>query len=196
MDGNTEDGLHHPIFQAADIDNWDTLDVQAEADKELTRKAGNLCEWDGGANSGTQLMWICGIPFTGSTDNGFGIMSDTIVHTSTYAPGWCTMHITQFQRNEDGIGANFAFSVLMYDAKGTAIGQVTQQPVDSTSRALDMDSNLPYVLVINTGGADTSPLNFMYAGETWTDGDATHCKFGDYSGGSRQGDCGFTCAAK
>lgn len=142
------------------------------------------------------MAWTCGIPWIGATDNGFGISSDTIVHTSTYAPGWCTMHIEQFQRNENGIGADFAFTAIMHDADGTAIGQITKQPIDSTTKALDMDSNLPYVLVINTGGADTSPLDFSYAGTTWTDSDATHCKFGAYSGGSRNGDCGFTCAAE
>ena len=118
VNGDTEDRIHFPICRFADINNWDALDVEDTANHAIQNQGGNLCNWD--ATAADQILgWYCGIPTLGATSL-FGLSSNTDVHTTTYAPGWCTFHVTQRQRNENGIGKNYAFDLLLLDANFTA----------------------------------------------------------------------------
>ncbi|KAL8796249.1 MAG: hypothetical protein Q9195_001364 [Heterodermia aff. obscurata] len=194
INGNTEDGLHHPQLRLANINNWDIIDVQTISDAALGNDGGgNLCTWVEGASSGTTLGWQCGVPFTGD-DNGFGLDSNTIVHTNGYQPGWCTYHIQQYQHNENGFGNTYGFSVIIYDAAKAPIGQISKQAVpDDGSNTLNMDSNLPYVLEIHAPGPDDAAVTFNYGADSWSSDDSSRCSMGAYDSGSRNGDCGFTC---
>ena len=149
----------------------------------------------GGSSQG--IAWTCGIPMIGK-DGAYGISSETLVHQSGYQGGWCTFHITQFQRNEDGVGPNYDFSVILYDAAGKIVGQEDKVAIDPTTKALAMDSNLPLVLVISATGGDFDPVSFSYGSQQWLSNQQPQCNMGTskdhgYQDGSRQGDCGFTC---
>ena len=85
------------------------------------------------------------------------------------------------------MGADFAFDVNLYDAAKKPIGQVVKAAAAAASRLLpnnkvtnylDMDSNLPDVLIITTTGGDGDPVQFAYGGATWMSSDATHCSMG------------------
>ncbi len=164
---------------------------------------GNLCHKQNGVDGGADgqhavLGWACGVPYKG-VDNGFGLSSNTIVHAPSYVPGWCTMHIQQYQRNENGIGNDYAFDVIIYDSKNTAIGQVSKAPIDATTKELNVNSLLPAVLVITADGDDVAPVKFAYNGANWLSTDNPPCDMGNgknngYDSGSRSGSCGFTCA--
>lgn len=186
--GDTEDGLHNPLLQLADVDNWEVIDVQKLANDARSKSAGNLCGWVG-TGAGTQrLGWVCGVPVVGK--KGFGIDSDTTVHTTGYAPGWCTMHVVQYQK-PDPSKDHYKFDVLIFDANGTPIGQVTG--ADATN-PVDVHSNLPWVMIVSGGNVDADPVRFQYAGQDWNSNDqAHHSLFGGYADGTRQGDTGFTC---
>ena len=116
-----------------------------------------------------------------------------------YAPGWCSMHIVQYQRDEDGVGGVYNFDVTLYDANDEEIGGVHNTPVDGTTFKLNVDSALPNVMVIYAPGPDSDPLTFSYGSQTWKGNDASHqCNIGTgpdngYQDGNRDGDCGFTC---
>ena len=107
--------------------------------------------------------------------------------------------MTQRQRNEYGIGNDYAFDLLLYDAKQTPIGQITNTTIDATTKSISIDSNLPYVLMLTASGGDPDPVQFAYGGDTWSSNDQGHsCNLGNgpangYQDGERMGDCGFTC---
>ncbi len=108
------------------------------------------------------------------------------------------MHVQQYQRNENGIAGDYAFDVIIYDAKGTPIGQVSKQGLNGYTKVLEVDSNLPCVLEVIAKGGDNDPVAFAYAGDNWISTDTTHCQMGGgtadgYDSGSRSGNCGFTC---
>ncbi|CAF9915980.1 MAG: hypothetical protein HETSPECPRED_002700 [Heterodermia speciosa] len=194
INGNTEDGLHHPQLRLANINNWDVIDVQTISDGALGNDGGGSpCTWVEGAQSGTVLGWQCGVPFTGD-DNGFGLDSNTILHTTGYKPGWCTYHVQQYKHNENGFGNTYGFTVIIYVADKAPIGQISKQAVpDDGSNTLNMDSNLPYVLEIHAPGPDDAAVTFNYGADAWSSDDSSHCTLGAYDSGSRNGDCGFTC---
>lgn len=122
------------------------------------------------------------------------ITSPTSV-TRRYATGWCGVHVVQYQKNEPpdvNPSPNYALDVIIYDAAQAEIGRVSK--VDAPGgQGVDVTSQLPYVLILTTGNVDSDPVAFAYAGQSWTSDDGSHCKFGGYDSGKRQGDCGFTC---
>lgn len=110
------------------------------------------------------------------------------------------MHIVQWQRNENGVGADFAFDALIYDADGTEIGVVEKASIDATTKSLSVDSNLPDAVVITASGGDADLVQFQYEDQTWMSNDATvhfsnlgSTKNKGYENGKREGDMGFTC---
>ena len=114
--------------------------------------------------------------------------------SASYAKGWCGVHVTHYQI-PDGDNKYYLQAELK-DATGVQIGQL--EKTDATN-PVDVTSALPYVLIITAdkpGSAedvDGKPLHFAYAGTEWTSDDESHCKFGGYEDGNREGDCGFTC---
>jgi hypothetical protein len=70
-DGNKQDGLHHPVLQFANLNNWENMDVQAILDNSK-EKHGNLCKQTRVAGT-QQLTWECGIPKVGTAAFGLSI---------------------------------------------------------------------------------------------------------------------------
>jgi len=100
---------------------------------------------------------------------------------------WCGVHVTQFQRNENGFGGTYEFTVTIKDQNGSLIGSV-----DHATSPAGVTSSLPYVLIVTAGNGDSDPVSFDYAGQHWAS-NSGQCSTGAYDGGSRNMDCGFTC---
>lgn len=113
--------------------------------------------------------------------------------------------VIQYRKNE-GLGADpsqYRLTVTINDGEsininvpinGTAGHNNYVQAPDNTP--VPFTSRLPSPLMISVGPPDDDVVWFEYPGNTkWGSNDqAHHCKFGKYDHGSRQGDCGFTCA--
>ncbi|GJN77347.1 hypothetical protein PLIIFM63780_000837 [Purpureocillium lilacinum] len=135
--------------------------------------------------------------------SAFGIsLLDPAFGSPGFKSGWCTAHVSQYQKNEYGVGERYAFDVIIYDAGGAQIGHAQKAAVDSTGH-LSLTSKLPYTLDITVDDVDSSPVQFAYAGQLWTcdgkDASAHKCTLGNgprngYDNGNREGDMGFTCA--
>ena len=71
--------------------------------------------------------------------------------------------------------------------------------VDATSKALSVDSQLPYTVDVIAAGDDNAPVVFKYGDQTWQSGDGSHqSTFGNgpdggFENGNREGDMGFNC---
>jgi hypothetical protein len=109
------------------------------------------------------------------------------------------MHIVQHQRNEYGIGADYAFDVIIYDAAKRVIGSVQRAAINPNSKTLSVTSHLPYTVEIEAKGGDNDPVVFKYGAQTWQNNDKSHqSTFSNgpehgYEYGDREGDMGFTC---
>ncbi|KAI1163101.1 hypothetical protein F5B18DRAFT_350822 [Nemania serpens] len=199
-----EDGLHHPMFQFAALNNWEPLNVedvlvkQAESDDGL----GNLCTR---ANDFEILGYGCGLPqLQRAATSAFGI---SLINADSdkpgYTPGWCTAHVIQYQRNQYGTGAKYAFAAQIFDGAGAQIGSVQKREVDDAG-GLSVFSKLPWALTLRVGAADEDPVSFSYGAATWLctgskeDEGAHQCNLGEgdahgFENGDREGDMGFTC---
>lgn len=109
-----------------------------------------------------------------------------------YAPGWCGMHVIQYQK-PNPVTDNYRLDIRIFDAAGFEIGQLYGADAPG-GVGVGVTSALPYVLIATTGNIDDDAVLFAYAGQNWGSNDQEHhCNFGAYDSGSRQGDCGFTC---
>ncbi|KAL9104903.1 MAG: hypothetical protein Q9163_000220 [Psora crenata] len=132
-------------------------------------------------------------------DGGDLKASTNTVQGGSFTPGWCTFHVVQYQRNQNGIGADYQFDVQLYDGAHKKIGEVSKKAIDASSKSLSVTSALPWTLEITASGADEDPVRFAYGADSWLSNDGTHqCTLGDgpengYEDGNREGDCGFTC---
>lgn len=109
--------------------------------------------------------------------------------SETYAPGWCTTHVVQYQKPDPATDP-YTLDVSLFDGAGTPIGAITGA-ISSTA----LTSLLPYTFDVGTENVDSDPVTFAYAGDSWDSNDSTNhqCSVGAYDSGSRQIDCGFTC---
>lgn len=112
------------------------------------------------------------------------------------AGGWCTFHVTQYQKNEGpGIDtSNYRFDLELYDGEGAIVGDWELLEVPSGTTAQLGTKPLLYSLALSAPNVDQDPIGFSYNFQTWDTNDPTHCQMGDYDNGVRNGDCGFTCA--
>ena len=101
------------------------------------------------------------------------------------------MHLTQYQKNKNGVGNNYEVTVVLHDSVGATLGGVDKQPAIG-GQALNINSQLPAVFEVIVGSVDSDSIEFKYAGQTWYS-TAGQCSVGKYNKGSRQMDCGFTC---
>lgn len=120
--------------------------------------------------------------------------TDTLM--KRYAPGWCGMHVTQYQQNEGpnsstGDDSNYRLTVTLKDATGAAVGGVALADV-RYGGTVDVTSQLPAVMLATVLYNDNDPIGFAYNGQNFAS-DSPQCSFGKYDGGARNGDCGFTC---
>ncbi|KAI4215946.1 MAG: hypothetical protein LQ351_001442 [Letrouitia transgressa] len=118
-----------------------------------------------------------------------------------YAKGWCTAHITQYQKNEDfgpnKGNADYQFSVCLYDAKKAVLnvwpdGTQCTSVIAPTDQRQEITSKLPHNFLITAGAVDDDAIKFEYDGKQWTSSDEG-TSFGGYEDGDREGDTGFTC---
>ena len=215
VDGDTEDGLHSPIIQLKNLNNWDPINVDDIISQQGDDKAGKLCERTQGQHYQYQLAWQCGIPKINGA--AFGISNynppaDGGPAPGAYEKGWCTLHIVQYQKNQQGIGDQYAFDVVVYDNAKKTLATRQQAPVDAATKSLQVDSALPYGIILTAGETDADNVKFAYGAQEWQcgNGDAViyygdyavlnhQCNFGDksdihgYEHGNRKGDMGFTC---
>lgn len=102
----------------------------------------------------------------------------------------CGVHITQHQKNEDGVGADYQFDANMVNKDGLQIGSLSRQPIPAqTSHAVSSPLG---DLLITAFFIDSDPIQFEFQGFTFAS-DSSNCNFGGYDGGARQGDCSFSC---
>ena len=123
--------------------------------------------------------------------------ADSSTHLAKrYAPGWCGVHVTQYQKNKGASNSpsgnsEYRLDVALKDALQDAVGGVTLLSLPGGTFS-DIDSQLPNAFGVEVGAIDTEPVRFQYAGQAW-DSNSAQCSVGGYDSGSRQMDCGFTC---
>ena len=203
------DGLHGPVYRFANIGNWDALDVEGAIQKmkDENSAGGALCGTLS-YSAGTQTLgWGCGVPQLNTAL--FGIDNSAPVDNSDqgFTPGWCTMHVVQYQKNENGVGAQYEFSVNIFDNDKKTIGQVQNVAVDPNTLSIDVSSHLPAQVIVTAGATDDIDPTFAYNGQTWTCGPSSkggdhQCDSGSksagagdhgFENGNRESDMGFTC---
>ncbi|KAF1846162.1 uncharacterized protein K460DRAFT_395645 [Cucurbitaria berberidis CBS 394.84] len=195
VDGNKEDGLHDPILRLNNLNNNEDFNVQSFIDQSEGQH-GKLCEKTKNVNRG--IVYKCGIPKVGTAAFGLSIFKP-VDPSPGFTSGWCTMHVIQHQRNEYGIGGDYAFDVIVYDAAHKIIGLVQRQPIDAGSKTLSVTSHLPLTVGIEAKGGDGDAVVFRYGDQTWKSGDGSHQNtFGSgprngFEYGNREGDMGFNC---
>lgn len=114
---------------------------------------------------------------------------------SSYTPGWCGVHVTQYQKNEgpgDDI-ENYRFTVVLKDADGKPVGEQDYVSIPSGETS-SFTSTLPWTFDLTAPNVDDDAIWMAYGDQSFTSNDQPHsCNFGSYDGGKREGDCGFTC---
>ena len=113
----------------------------------------------------------------------------------SYVPGWCTMHVTQYQKTEPQSNPtpDYKLDITLFDGAGTPVGTKFGAPA-LNGVGVGVTSRLPWVMIVTAGAVDSDPLLFKYADQAWGSNDQEHhCNFGKYDHGNRDGDCGFNC---
>jgi len=109
-----------------------------------------------------------------------------------YVPGWCGMHIQQYQIGEGpGDTSQYRLTIELFDANHAPLGGVNTANVPDGG-SVDVGSALPNVYIAAVAYVDSDPVLFAYGGQKF-DSSSPQCSMGEYDNGSRQGDCGFTC---
>ncbi|KAF2679415.1 hypothetical protein K458DRAFT_314286, partial [Lentithecium fluviatile CBS 122367] len=176
------EGLTKPILQLKYIEDWKEIPVE---DLVYDRVDAKDCEDHLGSNcpdgpwvshflqydhsKGCKRQWQCGVPKIGKGDASLD--SQRPVNEKGYAPGWCGVHVKQYQKPKPSKD-QYAFEVTINDAN---------------------EGKLPYKVDIYTGAIDTDPVRFAYAGQTWDSNNQSRCSVEAYDNNVRQMDCGFTC---
>lgn len=114
---------------------------------------------------------------------------------ANFDPGWCGVHITQYQKNQGpGLNTeNYRFDVILYDGQQELVGEQELLSIPS-GQTQQVGSTLPYTLGVTAPNTDGDAVYMSYNGQSWGSNDqAHHCNFGKYDSGQRDGDCGFLC---
>ncbi|KAL8691243.1 MAG: hypothetical protein Q9218_003483 [Villophora microphyllina] len=117
---------------------------------------------------------------------GDGKDSDSTSTVSNYTPGWCGVHVTQYQKqNPNDPSSHYHLDVTIYDAAQKEIGKVTNQDAPG-AQGVDVTSALPYVLIVTAQNVDADAVLFKYTDQSWGSNDQPHhCNFGNFGGGNR-----------
>ncbi|CAJ2505382.1 Uu.00g127760.m01.CDS01 [Anthostomella pinea] len=196
QNGVTEDGLHHPVIQFAQLDNWEEVNFEDILAKQGDKETGNLVlkKKEIGPKD---IIYEIGIPkLARASTSAFGI---SLIMDDADKPG--TAHVVQYQKNEFGTGAKYQLEAQIFDGAGDQIGHTGKTEVDD-SGFISLASKLPNQVVFQVGAVDSDPLKACYASDCWTcddgDGGAHACNVGNgprngFENGDREGDMGFTC---
>lgn len=131
-------------------------------------------------------MWMCGVPKRGMDFPG--IDSDLPTNAKDFAPGWCGVHVTQYQK-PDPSKDNYSLEAKVFDANQNEIGNSGGKH----GATLNFGSKLPFPFLIWSKNIDEDPLDFEYESVKWASNDQPRCSVGAYDNGKREMDCGFTC---
>jgi hypothetical protein len=173
-----------------------TLASQKEDDELCEAKKGTNCP-DGpyicenaayDYLKGRTRRWRCGVPKRGM--NFPGLDSEKPVNERGYAPGWCGVHVTQYQKPNPAKDP-YQLEAKVIDANQNEIGN----SAGKHDTVISFGSKLPEQVTIRTGKVDKDPVEFLYSSAKWDSNnkDTHHCSVGKYDNGKRQIDCGFTC---
>jgi hypothetical protein len=208
IDGVDGQGLTGPVLQVKDIGNWKEipakdLALQKEDDEDCAKHNGlkcgkgpYICTWlDYNQDNGRTRKWKCGVPKRGM--NFPGLDSDAPTNERGYRPGWCGVHVTQYQK-PDPSKDKYTLAATLKDQNQNEIGTTggkTGLTLLYGRPKLVFPSKLPLPFVVNSRVIDSDPVDFEYDGVRWDSNnkDTHHCSVGAYDGGKREIDCGFTC---
>lgn len=111
----------------------------------------------------------------------------------SYVPGLCYFRVIQYQKNEPTVNPNpdYRLDITIVDQINTQIGQLLFANAPEAV-GVNVDSQLPYVLIVTAGAVDSDPVSFAYAGDIW-DSNGTPCIATAYASGTRHIDCSFEC---
>ncbi|KAL8868797.1 MAG: hypothetical protein Q9174_004744 [Haloplaca sp. 1 TL-2023] len=214
-DDECQDGLCGPILALKYVGDYYPWDVDALSKEAQERSENavddgpsdnpdskNLCEetnrygtvFDPNIESNR-----CGVPKIGKNYGDGDIDSQGPTNDDGYAPGWCYVHVTQYQKKDPAANpdetedANYHLDITIYDENEDIVGEVSKarakawEPVEVTGK-------LPFPLLVTAEDEDKDPVLFEYADQKWAYADVYHgCNFGAYDSGNRDGDCGFDC---
>jgi hypothetical protein len=88
---------------------------------------------------------------------GGDLDSNALNNEKGYRPGWCGVHVIQYQK-PDPSKDQYSLETSLNDANENKIGG-TSGKVDPS---LSLTSKLPLTLEIKTGGVDADPVSFAY----------------------------------
>lgn len=130
--------------------------------------------------------WECGVPKIGK--GGGGLDSNAPNNDKGYRPGWCGVHVIQYQKPNPAKDQYSLEITALNDANENKIGGVGKSGPN-----VSLMSKLPLTVEIKTGGVDADPVRFAYGSQAWDSNDSKRCSVGKYDNGKREMDCGFTC---
>ncbi|KAL8727518.1 MAG: hypothetical protein Q9166_005989 [cf. Caloplaca sp. 2 TL-2023] len=112
--------------------------------------------------------------------------SDSTSGGSNYTPGWCGVHVTQYQKeNPSDPSSHYHLDVTLYDGAQKEIGKVTNQDAPA-GESVGITNALPWVFIVTARNVDNDAVRFEYADQSWkSNNQKHHCKFGDYKDGNR-----------
>ncbi|KAK3176434.1 hypothetical protein OEA41_007757 [Lepraria neglecta] len=196
VDGDTEDGLHSPILQLANINNLDPLDVEANANANTGKSEGNLAA--GKAEERALSAWAgsAASPGRASTTASVSTATPLFMAPAIRQAGALCMSSSTSSMRMALVRIMISISSFMTPATN---------PSDRFRSSLLMLRVRLWVSIaiclmcwrLRLRGGDDA-VSFAYAGETWLSTDTTHCQRGGgaddgYQYGSRSGNCRFTC---
>ncbi|KAF1911513.1 hypothetical protein BDU57DRAFT_598800 [Ampelomyces quisqualis] len=200
-DGIDGQGLTSPVLQVKDIGDWKAIPV---TDLAFLKQQDEDCEARNGANCGTgpyictwlhfyhedgrTRRWKCGVPKRGL--NFPGLDSNAPTNERGYRPGWCGVHVTQYQK-PDPSKDQYRLSAKLIDQNQNEIGNTA----DVIEPKVELSSRLPLPFFVKSRAVDSDPLDFEYDGVKWDSNNKNNhfCSVGAYDSGKREIDCGFTC---
>ncbi|KAJ8127567.1 hypothetical protein O1611_g6067 [Lasiodiplodia mahajangana] len=114
---------------------------------------------------------------------GLSVASPVASNERRYVPGACGVHVTQWQKNENGVGGAYQYDVNIKDAVGASVGGASRLAIGDYQSST-VFSQLPYGLVITSGAVDSDPVSFAYAGYLFSS--SSGCSTGGYENGNRE----------
>jgi hypothetical protein len=141
------------------------MDVQSIIDS-TEGQHGQLCEKVHTFGTET-ISWNCGILKVDTAAFGLSIFSP-VNPAPDFTPGWCTVHVVQYQRNEYGVGADFVFDVIIYDHVKKVIRVTQQAPIVANSKTLSIKTRLAWTIEVEVKGGDNNLVIFSWSGVEWS----------------------------
>jgi hypothetical protein len=114
------------------------------------------------------------LPNCGAENGPIPDSSSAPAETSSlnYIPGWCGLHVTQFQKNDPDSNptGNYLLSITIFDAAQKQIGHVKRADAPA-GQGVGLTSALPWVLITTAQNVDDDVVLFAYADQSWGSND-------------------------